>query len=186
MHRFSTIASAISLLLFVVCVALAIVSFDRSVSYLLVDSENETIKAVYLDEYSVGFFRDRNDYVDRETGVRKLLPPTPLAYTPGWNRGVPQATFKPNEQHTSLGISWAKSTTKTDDDETTSRIITIRKVQAPLLLLIVLFGFLPANWLVRYRRVLQAQRRSEGRCLNCGYDLKGNTSGVCPECGTSV
>ncbi len=32
-----------------------------------------------------------------------------------------------------------------------------------------------------YRR---QRRRKEGRCLDCGYDLAGNVSGVCPECGT--
>jgi hypothetical protein len=26
-------------------------------------------------------------------------------------------------------------------------------------------------------------RRCPGRCSTCGYDLTGNTSGVCPECG---
>ena len=25
-----------------------------------------------------------------------------------------------------------------------------------------------------------------GRCARCGYDLTGNTSGICPECGTTV
>jgi hypothetical protein len=25
-----------------------------------------------------------------------------------------------------------------------------------------------------------------GRCIRCGYDLTGNTSGICPECGTRV
>ena len=27
------------------------------------------------------------------------------------------------------------------------------------------------------------QRRRRGRCEECGYDLTGNVSGVCPECG---
>ncbi|MCB9850952.1 MAG: hypothetical protein H6817_09650 [Phycisphaerales bacterium] len=27
------------------------------------------------------------------------------------------------------------------------------------------------------------KRRISGRCTQCGYDLTGNTSGVCPECG---
>ncbi len=35
--------------------------------------------------------------------------------------------------------------------------------------------------------VLRAQkesnRRSKGQCVGCGYSLKGNMSGVCPECG---
>lgn len=26
----------------------------------------------------------------------------------------------------------------------------------------------------------------EGLCLNCGYNLTGNTSGICPECGTAI
>ena len=30
------------------------------------------------------------------------------------------------------------------------------------------------------------QWAEEGRCLNCGYDLTANQSGVCPECGTQT
>ncbi len=26
-------------------------------------------------------------------------------------------------------------------------------------------------------------RRKGKPCVNCGYDLRGNTSGICPECG---
>ena len=29
-------------------------------------------------------------------------------------------------------------------------------------------------------------RRAKGQCLSCGYDLAGNVSGVCPECGSSL
>ncbi|MBN2562781.1 MAG: hypothetical protein JXQ75_17800 [Phycisphaerae bacterium] len=29
-------------------------------------------------------------------------------------------------------------------------------------------------------------RPSPGRCQECGYDLTGNTSGICPECGTPI
>lgn len=29
-------------------------------------------------------------------------------------------------------------------------------------------------------------RRIEGLCGKCGYDLRGNVSGVCPECGTEI
>jgi hypothetical protein len=28
-------------------------------------------------------------------------------------------------------------------------------------------------------------REKLGLCKNCGYDLSGNTSGICPECGTA-
>lgn len=29
-------------------------------------------------------------------------------------------------------------------------------------------------------------RQKKGQCVSCGYDLTGNTSGVCPECGARV
>ncbi len=29
-------------------------------------------------------------------------------------------------------------------------------------------------------------RHRRGRCRKCGYDLTGNVSGVCPECGAAV
>ena len=50
------------------------------------------------------------------------------------------------------------------------------------------FGFalaspLPILWLVlRYGR----RRSVAGTCPSCGYDLTGNTSGICPECAAAV
>jgi hypothetical protein len=35
----------------------------------------------------------------------------------------------------------------------------------------------------RLRRFL---RRRRNACVTCGYSLTGNTSGVCPECGTNI
>jgi hypothetical protein len=47
--------------------------------------------------------------------------------------------------------------------------------------LTILFGF--AAWSLGRR----LNRRSEpGHCLRCGYDLTGNVSGICPECGHLV
>jgi len=34
--------------------------------------------------------------------------------------------------------------------------------------------------------VLRRRRRRAGLCVKCSYDLTGNESGVCPECGTST
>ena len=36
-----------------------------------------------------------------------------------------------------------------------------------------------------HRQGVQTDRRDAGRCTRCGYDLTGNVSGVCPECGRS-
>ena len=30
------------------------------------------------------------------------------------------------------------------------------------------------------------RRQPKGHCPSCGYDLTGNVSGVCPECGTNA
>jgi hypothetical protein len=58
----------------------------------------------------------------------------------------------------------------------------------PLWLPTVLFGIGPAAWAMLYwRPLLQRRRRSRrGLCLSCGYDLRGNTTGVCSECGSEV
>jgi hypothetical protein len=31
-----------------------------------------------------------------------------------------------------------------------------------------------------------AERLRAGQCMHCGYDLTGNVSGICPECGQAV
>ncbi|MDB5355283.1 MAG: hypothetical protein JWN24_1736 [Phycisphaerales bacterium] len=51
----------------------------------------------------------------------------------------------------------------------------------PIILVLLI---LPAIWLMGYRRSLI--RLGRGCCRGCGYDLTGNTSGVCPECGTRI
>jgi hypothetical protein len=38
----------------------------------------------------------------------------------------------------------------------------------------------------QYRTLWRERRRSQGRCVCCGYSLRGNVSGVCPECGTRI
>ena len=36
-------------------------------------------------------------------------------------------------------------------------------------------------------RTIRYNRWRAGKCcLTCGYNLTGNTSGVCPECGTAI
>ncbi len=32
----------------------------------------------------------------------------------------------------------------------------------------------------------RSRRRRKGSCVKCGYDLTGNVTGVCPECGTEI
>lgn len=41
-------------------------------------------------------------------------------------------------------------------------------------------------WSLFFALWRRARRYPEGRCQKCGYDSKGNESGVCPECGESL
>ena len=43
-------------------------------------------------------------------------------------------------------------------------------------------------WRHRYRRFLRKRLNALGIpiCIKCGYDLTGNVSGVCPECGAGI
>ena len=36
------------------------------------------------------------------------------------------------------------------------------------------------------KRLRRRRRRRRGLCVNCGYNLWGNESGTCPECGEKV
>ena len=55
----------------------------------------------------------------------------------------------------------------------------------PLWIPFVLFATYPAVAMIRTHRRRKRQR-AEGCCSTCGYDLRGNVSGICPECGTKI
>jgi uncharacterized paraquat-inducible protein A len=56
------------------------------------------------------------------------------------------------------------------------------------LLIWCLLFVLPASRLAMawYRRLMTWDQSQSGYCCCCRYNLTGNTSGVCPECGTPV
>jgi len=57
-------------------------------------------------------------------------------------------------------------------------------LRLPHWFLCVLLSFYPV---IEYTRgYLRYRRMGVGLCENCRYNLTGNTSGVCPECGTPV
>lgn len=44
----------------------------------------------------------------------------------------------------------------------------------------------PGDTIAKFRRRRLERLLERGLCLECGYDLRGNESGVCPECGQGV
>ena len=59
----------------------------------------------------------------------------------------------------------------------------------PVAVLPVLIATLPANLCIATVLLRRRDRRKASRpglCVKCGYDLTGNKSGVCPECGKAI
>ncbi len=56
-------------------------------------------------------------------------------------------------------------------------------VTIPYGFLVLVLGSEPALWLIWWRR---RRRRGPNACDKCAYDLTGNTTGICPECGAPV
>lgn len=63
-----------------------------------------------------------------------------------------------------------------------TRIVSVRY---PSWLMFAVFATYPAITFIR-GPLRRYRRRRRGLCLKCGYDLTGNVTGVCPECGTKV
>ena len=62
---------------------------------------------------------------------------------------------------------------------------TMYAVSCPSSLVLALLAAYPTVAFIR-GPVRRYGRRRKGLCVKCGYDLTGNVSGTCPECGTEV
>jgi hypothetical protein len=64
----------------------------------------------------------------------------------------------------------------------------VNEVEVQPTLMAILLCIYPVVALTRDRffRRRGEIRRAEMLCVHCGYNLTGNVSGVCPECGVSV
>ena len=54
----------------------------------------------------------------------------------------------------------------------------------PFWLFAVITSALPLRWLALRRR--QRAQNRDGYCASCGYNLTGNVTGICPECGATA
>jgi hypothetical protein len=64
------------------------------------------------------------------------------------------------------------------------RVCLISSLIVPFYAVAVTFAVLPSFW--GWRWVIRRRRRPAGCCRRCSYDLTGNISGVCPECGSTT
>lgn len=58
-------------------------------------------------------------------------------------------------------------------------------LEIPLWCPIVLLGTYPTIAFIR-GPLCRWRRLNKGMCIKCGYDLTGNVSGICPECGNKA
>jgi hypothetical protein len=63
-------------------------------------------------------------------------------------------------------------------------LITQAQLRIPFWVLAILEIVLPSWWAVR--KLSDSRKMNKSRCRVCRYDLTGNTSGICPECGTKI
>ncbi|HET6247117.1 MAG TPA: hypothetical protein VFE47_05400 [Tepidisphaeraceae bacterium] len=70
--------------------------------------------------------------------------------------------------------------------DSTLRLFRQAPVAATMTCLVFSATYVPLMWLmIRYLNVGR-RRKKNGECVKCGYSLRGNVSGICPECGTKV
>ena len=65
----------------------------------------------------------------------------------------------------------------------TAVVIVVTQVYTPYFLAVAAPLLIAWITVIQRRHLRTAKRLAEGRCRCCGYDLTGNLSGVCPECG---
>ena len=56
-------------------------------------------------------------------------------------------------------------------------------VSIPHWFLTLIFAIFPGVWFIKWRR---RRKLGPNACPSCGYDLTGNQTGECPECGESI
>ena len=59
------------------------------------------------------------------------------------------------------------------------------RIRIPLWAPFIAFLFVPAATVVT-TRLIRHMRKRRGLCVKCAYNLTGNESGTCPECGTEI
>ena len=96
-----------------------------------------------------------------------------VALTPGWARYVPPYA----DTRRAGGFWWETGLAPGRGQPYFALVVPYWAVAA--------VSLAPAAW-AAHRRLRRRRRRRSGHCRACGYDLKANVSGVCPECGQTA
>jgi hypothetical protein len=164
-RRLLSVAFVLSLLLFAATVALWVFSY-QSANWI----ERRSDKGALQTEWLV---KSWDGYV---TLGHRCSPLDSRARSPGWDYvAMPSKEtlgwpFQfPNDGH------WFAGFGRLHESPTKTESITMIAIPDWVFCMSALAVFILALYRLRRRR---------GHCLTCGYNLTGNISGVCPECGT--
>ena len=102
----------------------------------------------------------------------------PASASSRWSHSISKSTSVYLRMVTRAGFGYSAEWHNAGPMYTTTHSLTF-----PTWLVVVAFSALPAYSAIRRRQI---SKRDDESCENCGYNLTGNTSGVCPECGTRV
>jgi hypothetical protein len=208
-----TLASALSLLLCVATVVLWVRSFWFSEQWSSDVTPPGNIKASTLifasgvgrialiwqvlppdshstDPSSFGYFRTNNLYIPE---FPQAGPTTPQQREwRAWVPGVSLYSIDPLMVSKPQRAVERRSFGPQPPDVPTNPVATVKVVGSQggrslilsCWLLTIIFAITPSAWLLDRRR--RRRRYTNRPCLACGYDLTGNVSGVCPECGDPI
>jgi hypothetical protein len=101
---------------------------------------------------------------------------------------LPGMYFPRTIHHSVCGFQFDQTTAKESRSSYSSRFYHVREVTLPFWVLVSLFALCPLLFVAyRARERSQARRCAKaGHCPSCNYNLTGNTSGICPECGIAI
>ncbi len=80
---------------------------------------------------------------------------------------------------------------RSDPSATTPMVLTysgmlMNVLCIPLWAPFVLFLLYPVLFFLFHGPLVRRRRRKRGLCIHCAYNLTGNVSGICPECGIKI
>jgi hypothetical protein len=98
-----------------------------------------------------------------------------------WESGQAGGIVGPDWKYLGFQIHWWEQPARGMASYYSERVFVL-----PYWFLCLLLALYPIWWTKWMAEQLKRKRLEAGECLTCGYNLTGNVSGICPECGKPI